>query len=218
MNVRTTLARAIALALLAAPTAVALGAAPSEAAPTVSTTTTLAVGNGTPLTYGTGGYLVGAVKDSTGSSVYDGTVDLQALPYGASAWTTIASDTASGYISFDVTPNISTRYQLVYRGGSTSSATYRGSTSTSVAEPVARKLAIHHKGLHMRGNVSPAKKKLKIVFKLIKHHKLHKWFSVKTNKKGKFSKHIKGKVGTKFTVIVPSSGGYVGTANAFRII
>ena len=211
MNVRKTLARAVALALLAAPTAVALAAAaPSEAAAPLGTTVTIQIGTSAPIERGDTTSISGSVKDSTGASVNYGTVTLQASPYPFTTWTTVATDDASGYFYFgDVTPSITTHYQVVY-GGYTSTSSYPSSYSPSapsnvVAQGVARVLSIHHHGLHMRGNVSPAKKKLKIVFKLIKHRKLHKWFSVKTNKKGKFSKHIKGKVGTRFVVLVPNS-------------
>ena len=220
MNVRKTIVRVLALALLAAPAAVVASGESAQAVTTQTTTTTL-----DPITsttaYGSDVYVTGSVKDASGSSVYDGTVTLMALPYGATAWQPVATDTAGGYVSFDVKPTISTQYQLVYSGYTAQSSyetTYKSSASAATLAPVARKLTIKHKGLKMWGKVTPAAKKLKLVFKIKKGHKYKKWFKVKTNKKGKWTKHIHGKVGTHFVVVLPGSGGYAGAANAYTII
>lgn len=117
-------------------------------------------------------------------------------------------------------PSVSTQYRLVYTGYTATSSyesSYSSTTGTAVKASVARALNIKHKGLHMWGTVKPASK-LKLVFKIKKGHKYKKWFKVKTNKKGKWSKHIRGKVGTHFIVVLPGSGGYAGTANAYTII
>jgi hypothetical protein len=221
MNVRKTLVRVLALALLAAPAAVVASGESAQAVTMATHGTTVTLDPITSTTtYGGDVYVTGSVKDATtGDSVYDGTVTLMALPYGASAWQPIATDTAGGYVSFDVKPGISTQYQLVYGGGDNGyDTTWTGNHSSSVLAPVARKLTIKHKGLKMWGKVTPAAKKLKLVFKIKKGHKYKKWFTVKTNKKGKWTKHIHGKVGTHFVVVLPGSGGYAGAANAYTII
>jgi hypothetical protein len=219
MNVRKTLARAVALAMLAAPLSLAVTAteSPAQAVTTLQTSAVLQLSNTGALAYGTSAHVYGAVKDSDGYSVRTGTVHLQALPYGAAGWADVATQTASGYLTFDIQPSISTQYRLVYDGGSDSSYTYTGSTSAPVDEPVARALKIKHKGLKMWGTVKPASK-VKLVFKIKKGKKYKNWFKVKTNKKGKWSKHISGKTGTHFVVVLPASGGYAGAANAYTIV
>jgi hypothetical protein len=218
MNVRKTLARAVALALLAAPlTVAAAGVGPAQAATTLQTTALIQVANAVPLDYGTGtGRIEAAIKGSDGYAVTTGTVHLQALAYGAAGWADVTTTTASGYLSFDVKPSISTQYRVVYDGGSDSSYTYAGTTSAPVDEPVARVLKVKYKGLKMWGTVKPASK-LKLVFKIKKGKKYKNWFKVKTNKKGKWTKHIKGKVGTKFAVVVPAGGGYAATGGLYKI-
>lgn len=222
MNIRSTLSRVVALALLAAPAAVLAGPAGDAQAATakLGTLVTLQLSDSKPVEYGKSTSLYGAVKDSTGSSVDNGTVELLALPYGSSTWTAIASQPASGYVSFDVKPTIGTAYQLRYDGYTATNSyenTYTPNQSTPVAQQVARKLKISHHALHMSGKVTPAAK-LKIAFKTIHGKKLKKWFTVKTNKKGKFSKQIPPFHGRKFAVIVPASGGYAGALDAYTIL
>lgn len=223
MKFRTTLARATALILLAAPAAVALGAGPASAATPVTTTTTIRIFDPQVTTYGVQSALIeGSVTASDGNYVSGGTVALQASAYPFKSWTTIYTTTPSSFLSHTVEPKITTQYRWVYSGytnPATAGASYAPSQArVPVTQAVARKMTINHRGLRMWGKVSPAKSRLKIVFKLIKHHKLHKWFTVRTNKHGKWSKQIHGKVGTKFTVIVPSSAGYVGTHDEYTII
>lgn len=224
MNIRSTLSRAVALALLAAPVAVLAGPAGNAqaATTTLSTMTTISLdAGGKPVKYGKTMEITGAVKDSTGASVYDGVVELQAMPYGSSSWTTIATDDASGFVAFyDVKPTVSTAYRLHYQGYTATSSyekTYAFSDSTPATQPLYRNVSIKSKGTRMYGKVTPAAGRMKIVFKLIKHKKLHKWFTVKTKKNGKWSKVVHGKVGTQFMVISPASPGFVAYAEPWHI-
>lgn len=226
MKFHKTLARAAALILLTAPAAVALGAGsagPASAATPVTTTTTISIFDEQVMTYGEGSALVeGSVTASDGSYVDGGTVSLQASPYPFRTWTTIYTTSPSTSLSYEVKPTISTEYRWVYTGYAdpdTTQPSYAPSqTANPATQPVARKMSIQHRGLRMWGKVSPAKSRLKIVFEILKHHKLHKWFTVRTDKHGKWSKQIHGRVGTKFTVIVPTSAGYVGTHDEYSII
>jgi hypothetical protein len=222
MKLRNTLARALALVVLATPAAVAVAgpSSPANAATTtLATTATISIYNARTVSYGEQVLVEGAIRDSAGNSVNYGTVQLQASTDSVN-WTTITSDTASAYLSFEVTPSVSTSYRLVY-GGYTSTSSYQSSytasTSVPVGQPVARKSVIKYRGLHMWGKVSPAKR-LKLKFKIYKHHHFRPWFTVKTTARGTWSKHVRGKVGTRFLVVVPGSGGFVGTADAYHII
>jgi hypothetical protein len=224
MKFRRTLARGVALALLAAPLSLAAGVTPAARAadvPTHTAVATLELSGSGPITYKSTAHIYGAVKDTDGSSVYDGTVKLQALAYGASAWADVpgATDEASGFLSFDVKPLISTQYRLVYSGHTGTDEydpTYTSAVSNAVAEPVARALIIKHKGLHMWGTIKPAAK-LKLVFKIKKGKRYKKWFTVRTDKSGRWSKQIHGKVGTRFVVVLPASHGYAGAADGYTI-
>jgi|GEM_PF-3660395 len=224
MNLRKTIARAVALVVLATPAAVIAAGptSPASAATTLTTTATISIFDAKTLGYASGddALIEGSIRDSAGQPVDEGTVQLQASAYPYTTWTTVATATASAYPSFTVTPTVSTRYQLVYNGFTSTSSdqpSYLPATSTAVNQPVARKSVIKYKGLHMWGKVLPAKK-MKLKFKIYKHHHFRPWFTVKTTARGKWSKHIRGKVGTRFVVIVPGSDGYVGTADAYHII
>ncbi|WP_017932808.1 hypothetical protein [Nocardioides sp. Iso805N] len=222
MNLRKTVARVAALALLATPVAVIASGEAAEAAPASSGTTSAIQPISGAITYGTSDTvsIYGRVSATDGSYVDNGTVTLQAAPYPYTRWTSIATSTNPSYADFDgLKPTISTAYRIVYSGYKTTNdydETYTSSISKPVIAPVARKLTIKHKGLKMWGTVKPASK-LKLHFKIKKGHKYKKWFTVKTNKKGKWTKHIHGKPGTKFVVVLPSSGGYAGAADAYVI-
>lgn len=219
MNLRSTLSRAVALALLAAPVAVVATGESTQAVTVATHGTTVTLNAIKTVSYGDTAYITGSVTDSTtGQSVYDGTVTLEALAYGSSTWQPVASDSAGGYVSFDVKPSISTQYQLVYSGGDNGYDTkWTGNHSGTVLAPVGRKLTVKSRGLHLWGKVSPATK-VKLVFKRKTHGKYKNWFKVKTNKKGKWSTHLHGSVGTKVEIILPSGGGYVGYIQKGSII
>lgn len=219
MNLRKTVARVAALALLATPVAVIASSEGAQAATVATHGTTVRLNPVRAIIYGSSTYITGSVTDSTtGQSVYEGTVTLEARSYGSSAWRPIASDSAGGYVLFDIKPAISTQYQLVYSGGDNGYDTkWTGNHSSSVVAPVARKLTLNSRGLHLWGKVAPATK-LKLVFKKKAHGKYKKWFKVKTNKKGKWSTHLHGRVGTKVEIIIPASGGYVGAVQTGSIV
>lgn len=133
-------------------------------------------------------YLEASVKTTGGSSVYYGTVDLQASEAGA-AWKTIRSVTASGYISFsDVVPQKNTKYRAVYKGGSSSYDTYQASSSGDLAIKVARKIRLrgNDRTFVVKGKVTPKYAKKKVVIKVSKKEKrgFKKFKVVKTNRKG----------------------------------
>jgi hypothetical protein len=159
MLFRKTLVRATVLALLAAPVSVAVAAettGAASAATTLSTTTTIEIYNQRNIEYGSGGtaLIEGAVKASDGTAVdySNGTMALQAHPYGSSTWTTIYTQDPSLYFSYTVKPTISTQYRIVYTPDPTvTDSSYTGSTSATVTQGVARKLSIQHRGLRMWG-------------------------------------------------------------------
>ena len=220
MIFRKTLARGVALALLAAPLTLAVAAeAPAQAATTHVTVTTASVYNPRVIERGSSytALIERSVSTSDGAYVSGGSVALQASAYPYKSWATIYTTSPSRFLSHSVKPAISTRYRWVYSGGTGySDDIYTASVSSPVTQAVSRALNIKHKGLHMWGTVKPHAK-LKLVFKIKKGKKYKKWFTVKTNKKGKWSKQIHGKTGTEFLVKVPAGHGFAAAANGYRI-
>ncbi|WGL53250.1 hypothetical protein P5P86_05345 [Nocardioides sp. BP30] len=220
MTLRTTLARALALTLLAAPAAVLAAGGSAQAATTSGTTSSLQPVSGT-VVYGGTVDLSGQVKAADGSYIGSGsgTVTLQAAPYPFTSWRNVATASSPTYADFyDVKPTITTRYRIVYSGyRSSSNESYTASTSAVVTVPVAHSFSLKSKGLHLWGKVAPAAK-VKLVFKKKSHGKYKKWFKVKTTKKGKWSTHLHGAAGTKVEIILPATPGYAGAVRTGRII
>ncbi|MGZ4452830.1 MAG: hypothetical protein ACXVWW_03800 [Nocardioides sp.] len=211
MNIRSTIVRIAALALVAAPVAVLAPAPAAHAAETLTTTTTLTLYYNRTVAYGDTVDLVGKVVGSDTYSAYDGTAQLQASPYPYTSWTTVATQEASGFMLFnDLKPSISTHYRLVY-GGFTATDTYSDSytpsTSAVVSQAVSRKLIVHNHRLHLFGAVKPGGR-LKLVFARKAHGKYRPWFTTKTKKNGKWEHTIHGAIGTKVRISVPGGPGY----------
>ena len=216
MKIRNHLARLMAGALLAtsAATAVALAPSAAHAATTYTDTATLGAPSGI-VEYGGSVYLDGRVESSDGFSP-EGTVYLQELAYGSRTWRTVASSDNTGYPYFTIQAAISGSLRIYYPGHTATSDgddNYKAAVSAPVSLKVARKLTVKTKGLHVKGKVSPAHGKMKIVFKVKKGKHYKKWFKVKTKKNGKFKKTVPHeKIGTKVLVMIPGGQGYAANA------
>lgn len=232
MKLRTTLARVVAVALVATSGAVASTAvtAPAHAAGTHATTITLDpistsyLNDFGAVEYGDDFALTGKVAATDGTSLYcpsgTGTATLEALPYGATAWTPVATDTSASSLSFyGVVPSISTQYRVSFAGCTTTSSnpdTFQPAVSAPVTVGVARVADIKIKGRNtLVGKVKPDFAKQKLIFQKKKGKRFVKWFKVRTNAKGKFRKTVSGKVGDEFAVVWPASNGYAGGVSVY---
>lgn len=185
--------------------------APADAATVTTVATLTSYDTDGVFEYGDDLSLTGSIKSSTGGSVFSGTYALQVSTAATPAFTTIATGTASGFLSFDVPASANATYQLVYSGGSSSSDTFTATTSAPYAAKVTRKLSLKTKRLQVIGKVSPdySKKKIKIFRKDGK--KFKKFASVKTDKKGRFTFNAPRRNKFKFIVVVPGDSTF--TAN-----
>ncbi len=231
MKLRSTLARVVAVALVATSGAVASTAVTAPAAhaagKTLATTATLSaptygLNDFGALEYGKTVSINGAVKSSEGSSVSKGTVTLEASPYPYTSWTPVQTTTASGFLSFkDLAPTISTKYRLTYSGYTAANQyedTFQATVGPELLIPVARTAKIKPKGHVLKGKVAPDFAKQKLVFQKKKGKKYVKWFTVKTNKLGAFRKFVPGKVGDEFAIVWPSSNGYAGGVSFYHFV
>lgn len=209
MRISRVIAGALSAALLGL-VPVALTSAPAHAADNATVTTLQVSRNLLEYKSGYSPFLSGSVKTADGSSVYAGNVSLQASEAG-SAWKTIKTVTASGYLSFsDVIPNKNTAYRVVYAGGADSRNTYQASSSGTVTVKVMRKLTIKNpKGTKIKGKVAPKYAKKKIVIKKKVGKKWKKFRTLKTNKKSRFTVTLPAKrKRTYFRFIVPGNKAY----------
>lgn len=219
VKIRNHLARLVAGALLAssAATAVALAPSSAHAASTLSVTATLEAPSPTIVQYGDTYSIEGYLKGSDGGYAYRGNVSLQELDYGSHTWRTIQTKSDADAYFYDIPATISGSLRIYYAGYK-STDDYEPSYSAAVSAPVslrvARKLTVKTNGLHVKGKVSPAHGKMKIVFKVKKGKHYKKWFKVTTKKNGKFKKTVPHeKIGTKVLVMIPGGQGY--TANVW---
>ncbi|WP_426241924.1 hypothetical protein [Nocardioides sp. LHG3406-4] len=195
--------------------------APAQATAVVPTASAIAVDE--PLvSYGDEVSITASVKEPDGSSVYDGTVALQVSTAAAPAWTTVATDDASGYIYFnDIKPTANASYKLVYSGytaQSTYQDTYVASESTPVTVGVSRAIKAKTPGLRVVGKVTPdyKKGKVKVFRKVGKKYKPFK--TVKTDKKSKFSVKLPAaKRGKKlfFRLYIPADASFTATVDDY---
>jgi len=162
--------------------------------------------------YGDDLNLSASVKSASGSSVFTGTYALQVSTPATPAFTTVATGTASGFISFDITATTNAVYQLVYSGGTSgsgsSATTYTATTSAPFTVRTTRKLSLKTNRLKVIGKVTPdyGKKKIKVLRKDGK--KFKKYASVKTNKKGKFTFNAPRRNKFKFILVVPGDATF----------
>jgi hypothetical protein len=201
-----------------------LVSAPANAVP-VGTTVTLSTSTPGDVDheYNDNVYLTGNVTAADGSYISYGTATLQVQTAANPTWTTVATDTSPGGLSFTVKATSNANYQVVYSGGSNGSTytpkEYQPGTSAPLAITTARKLTIPPaKGLKITGKVTPdyTKKKVKILQQVGKK-KVKKYATVKTNKKGRFSFKAPNKIGFKFIVVIPADAMYRGTYEPFEV-
>lgn len=174
-------------------------AAPSQATVNL-TTTTVAAPSETKLVYGEDLYVDVDVDASDGYSASYGTSTLYAMEAGTSAWTPVATGTSASASFFDVKPQATTTYKVVY-SGYTATSTYQDNYAPSESAPftvsVARKITYPSSGFVIKGKVTPDYGKKKIVIQASK----------KQNKGFKKFKTIKTKANGKYKVTLPKRGG-----------
>ena len=193
MRITRLIAGAVSVGLLGlAPVALS---APAQATENLTTTVTLEfpfLEPGTAATYGDKLILRGAVTDSTGGSVYDGTVTLLEVTPSNPAGTPVATVDASGYLGFpEVKATGKTTYRAVYSGYAATS-TYEdnlaASTSADLTLAVSRKLTIKNpRGTFIKGKIAPKYKKKKVLVQKKVGKKWKKFRTLKTNKKSAFT-------------------------------
>ncbi|HET8970540.1 MAG TPA: hypothetical protein VFN19_05720 [Candidatus Nanopelagicales bacterium] len=179
-------------------------AAPSQASDNLTTTITLEISYGEPrVVYGEEMSFISQVDSSDGLSPYNDadTVTLWAMPAGATTWTAVESQPASGYISWtDFKPQQTTAYKATYSGGTAANTyadNYAPSESASLNIGVARKITYPSSGFVLKGKVTPNYGKKKIVIKVSK----------RKNKGFKSFKTIKTTSAGKYKVTLPRRGG-----------
>ena len=176
------------------------------------TSTTTATPSTGAVTYGDEISVSVDVVGSDGSSVYDGTQTLYALPAGSSTWTAVQTVDA-GYSFYDVKPKLNSTYKVVY-SGYTATTSYEDTVAASESAPftvgVKRKVILRPQGLKLFGKVKPDYKRKKVVLKLKKGKKYVPWRKVKTNKKGAFVVKAPNRRGFKFQVIIKGNAKYIG--------
>jgi hypothetical protein len=174
-------------------------AAPSHATDNL-TTTTAATPSETELVYGEDFYVSVDVDASDGFSAFKGTSTLYAMEAGSAAWVPVATGTSPSSTYFDVKPQATTTYKVVYSGytaTSTSEDTYAPSESAAFTVSVARKITYPSSGFVIKGKVTPDYGKKKIVIQVSK----------KQNKGFKKYKTIKTKSNGKYKIALPKRGG-----------
>ena len=174
-------------------------AAPSHATENL-TTTTAATPSETQLEYGDDLYVSVDVDASNGSSASYGTSTLYAMEAGTSAWVPVATGTSASSSFYDVKPQATTTYKVVY-SGYTATSTYQNNYAPSESAPftvsVARKITYPSSGFVIKGKVTPDYGNKKIVIQVSK----------KQNKGFKKYKTIKTKANGKYKVTLPKRGG-----------
>ena len=157
------------------------------------TTTTAIESSERAVVYGDTVYITGDVAGSDGQSAYYGTVTLYRMQAGASAWTPVATDDASGYFGFyDIKPAANTLYKVLYSGYAATNPyedNYAPSESAPIKIGVQRKVTIRLKSaaLTVLGKVAP-KYKHKLVIASRKVGTSYKRFRVvRTDSRSRFS-------------------------------
>ena len=165
-------------------------AAPSQAADNLTTVTT-ASADKTAVAYGDPIYISVDVQGSDGLSATDGTSTLYAMEAGSAAWVPVATGTYPGSDFYPVTPNVTTKYKVVFSGYTATTAyedTYQPSESAEIVVGVARAVTIDRAKARMtiKGKVKPDYKRSKVKIQVKKGKKYKKFKTVKTNKKSQF--------------------------------
>ncbi|HSF35793.1 MAG TPA: hypothetical protein VLA70_06750 [Nocardioides sp.] len=167
-------------------------AAPSQAGPTWTTTTT-ATPDATALTYGDDLYVTVDVAGSDGLGPSSGTSTLYAMEAGSSTWVPVATGAYPGSDFYPVKPRVTTTYKVVFNGYTEPVQTeysdnYTPSESVPFTVGVARKVTIGKAKarLTIKGKVKPDYKRSKVKVQIKKGKKYKKFKTVKTNKKSAF--------------------------------
>ncbi|RYB94920.1 hypothetical protein EUA93_11505 [Nocardioides oleivorans] len=166
MSTTTRLLAGVTTAALIGVVPVALSAPARAAEP--ETTYTVAEPSMTAVEYG-GSFDVAVDLDSTtGYSPTGGTTTLQALPAGASSWTTVATSSSPGSDFYAVEPAMNTTYKVVYSGftaSSSSADSFAASESTEFQVSVRRRITHPSGGLLLKGKVTPGYARKKVTIK-----------------------------------------------------
>ena len=198
-------------------------AAPSQASDNLTTSIILELSYGEPrVTFGEEVSLTSEIDASDGLSPYNDndTATLWAMPAGATTWTAIETQPASGFISWtDFKPQANTAYKATYSGATAATTTadnYAASESLPLGIEVARKITYPASGFVIKGKVTPDYAKKKVVIKVSKkQNKGYKSFkTIKTNAKGKYKITLPRRGGTWYwSFVVKGDSRYL--ANGF---
>lgn len=194
-------------------------AAPSQAADTWTTTTT-ATPSSTAVTYGDDLYVSVDVASSDGYSPggADGTLTLYAMEAGSSAWVPVAT-AANTYSSFyDVKPQASTAYKVVYSGYTDPDTVYGDNYGPSESAPftigVTRNVKIDNAKARMtiKGKIKPDYKRNKVKVQIKKGKRYVKFKTVRTTRRSTFQVRLPApRRGNKlyFKITVPGNSKFL---------
>ncbi len=188
--------------------------APAQATEILSTTTT-ATPSATALEYGDDFYIAVDVPSSDGYSAYSGTSTLYAMEAGSATWVPLATNTSAGSDFFDVKPNMTTSYKVVYTGYTAATQyedTYTASESVAFTVGVTRKVVFKNpKGTLIKGKVTPnyGKKKIKVAKKVGNKWKKYKTFKTDNAGRYKFTLPAPRRGKTQWRITVPGDSQFI---------
>ncbi|MGN0062661.1 MAG: hypothetical protein ACI379_00345, partial [Nocardioides sp.] len=152
-----------------------------------------------------------AVTTSSGSGVYEGTVQVQISKNGGSTWSNFgAAESAGGYVVFDTIKLPQTAlYRVSYNGSSTYSAGVSPSAKVGVKHKITGKIA--SRTFAIKGKVTPkyGKKVLTIKFSKNRDRGYKTWKKIRTNKFGVYTGKLPKKRGYYYwRVITKGNSSY----------
>lgn len=170
------------------------------------------------ITYGGESYFRGAVRTSSGSGVYEGTVQVQISKNGGSSWSNFGpAESSGGFVVFDDAKLPQTAlYRVAYSG----SASYAAGVSPSVKVGVRRKITgkIKSRTFAVKGKVTPkyGKKTLVIKFSKKRDRGYKTWKKIRTNKYGVYTTKFPKKRGYYYwRVITKGDKAFMSTYAGF---